>query len=175
MILNGSGSRSPCGTPSGRQFSVGLKAPACVCLRRRSAPAGVSGRSSGLKSDRTSRKYFELGDSPRPNSPPGARGSACTCQIPERSGLPFTIGTGPVMLILPSAVRGAPAIGWFNHWARIDTPATTQATTIHNRDQALRRIVEALVLRIGKTAVNNTRSFRVARASDASRDDALDE
>jgi hypothetical protein len=51
------------------------------------------------------------------------------------------------MLILPSGVRGAPAMGWFNHWARIETSATTQVTTIHNRDQALRRIVEAPVLK----------------------------
>jgi len=75
-------------------------------------------------------KYFELGDSPNPNRPPGARGSACTCQIPERSGFPFNMGTGAVMLILPSGVRGAPAIGWFNHWARTDRLAPRHAMTV---------------------------------------------
>ena len=70
MILNGSGSRSPFGRLSGRQFSVGLNAPGCVCCRSRSTPYGVSGRSSGLKSARTSRKYLELSDSPIPKSPP---------------------------------------------------------------------------------------------------------
>ena len=59
------------GRLSGRQFSVGLNAPGCVCCRSRSTPYGVSGRSSGLKSARTSRKYLEFSDSPIPKSPPG--------------------------------------------------------------------------------------------------------
>src|SRR5579885_1986404 len=57
-----------------------------------------------------SRKYFEFGDSPKPNRP-GPRGSASTCQTPERSGLPFTRGTGPFMSTFPSGVRGALANG----------------------------------------------------------------
>src|SRR5262245_15568048 len=111
MILKGSGRRSPCGTPSGRQFKGGLNAPGDVFLRSNSAPSVVSGAASAGKSERMFRKYLELIDSPSPNKPPGARGSPCTCQRPERSGLPFDRGTGPVMLILPSGVRGAPAIG----------------------------------------------------------------
>jgi hypothetical protein len=87
-----------------------------------------------------SRKYFEFGDSPRPKSPPAARGSVWTCQIPERSGLPFTLGTGPVMLILPSAVRGAPAIGWFSHWARSDTLAAPHARTATTASREIGRM-----------------------------------
>src|SRR6476620_3831635 len=88
-----------------------------------------------------SRKYLEFGDSPSPNSPPAPRGSACTCQMPDRSGLPFSLGTRPAMLILPSGVRGAPVIGWCTHWAPRGRPAARQMTavrsfvivTVHNR------------------------------------------
>src|SRR5258708_2496304 len=52
-----------------------------------------------------------------PKRPPGARGSPCTCQMPDRSGLPSNLGIGPVMLTLPSFVRGAPAVGVFVHCA----------------------------------------------------------
>ena len=62
-------------------------------------------------------KYFEFVDSPIPNRAPGTRGSPSTCQIPERSGLPFIRDTGPDMFTLPSGVRGAPGVGSFNHWA----------------------------------------------------------
>src|SRR5579862_7660927 len=133
MILNGSGSRSAWGTPSGRQFKLGLPyGPAWSCRRNISAPAAVSGSSPGLKSDRMFLKYFELGDSPNPNRP-GPRGSASTCQIPERSGLPFTRGAGPVIFTLPSAVRGAPAVGWFTHWACATKPPPRNTGPIQKR------------------------------------------
>src|SRR5579863_8238243 len=81
-------------------------------------------------------KYFELGDSPKPYKP-GPRGSASTCQIPERSGLPFTRGAGPVMFTLPSGVRGAPGVGLFSHWACADRQAPRKAIPV----QISRRIL----------------------------------
>ena len=62
-----------------------------------------------------------------PEQPAGARGSPGTCQMPERSGLPLSRGTGPVMLILPSRVRGAPAMGVCSHCASTVRPAATHA------------------------------------------------
>src|SRR5450755_3262645 len=93
-----------------------------------SLPAGVIGSSPALKSERMFRKYFEFGDSPNPYRP-GPRGSASTCQIPERSGLPFTRETGPAGFTLPSGVRGAPEVG-FCHWACAHKPAPTKAIPI---------------------------------------------
>src|SRR4030095_3417141 len=49
---------------------------------------------------------------------------------PDRSGLPFNRGAGAVMLILPSFVRGAPAIGWFTHCAPTETPAPRHTIAI---------------------------------------------
>src|SRR5437763_16346968 len=70
-------------------------------------------------------------DSPMPNSPPGARGSPSTCQMPERFGLHSNLATGPVMVTLPSFVRGAPGVGVFVHCACSVAPAARHAMTIH--------------------------------------------
>ena len=49
---------------------------------------------------------------------------------PERSGLPSSLGTGPVMTTLPSAVLGAPGVGVFCHCACTATPETRQRAAI---------------------------------------------
>ena len=67
-----------------------------------------------------------------PEQPAGRRGSACTCHTPERSGLPLSLGAGPPMLILPSRVRGAPAIGSFSHWAPTGSPDARQMTAVRS-------------------------------------------
>ena len=81
-----------------------------------SAPAGVSGCSSGLKpatnvGKKRRVRRFAKSVEPGPRAPPSI------CQTPERSGLPPTRGTVPVMFTLPSAVRGALGSGLFSHWA----------------------------------------------------------
>src|SRR6516162_8838579 len=82
------------------------------------------------------RKYLEFGDSPNPLRP-CPRGSASTCQIPERSGLPFTRGTGPVMFTWPAGVRGAPGVGWFSHWARAHRQVPTIAIPVQIAERIL--------------------------------------
>jgi hypothetical protein len=49
---------------------------------------------------------------------------------PEMSGLPSAVfGAGAVRFGLPSAVRGIPAVGYFNHWGA-DEAAITNASNI---------------------------------------------
>src|SRR5688572_28887812 len=66
-------------------------------------------------------------------------------QIPEKSGLPSDRrGAGADMSTFPSAVLGAPAVGYFSHWASTGTdvqviaPAITSAPDAFNsRDMRL--------------------------------------
>src|SRR5215510_4665532 len=62
---------------------------------------------------------------------PGRRGSTSSLvQVPEKSGLPFDIrGVAAVMSTLPSAFRGAPAVGYLTHWAvKYDDDRETRKT-----------------------------------------------
>src|SRR5689334_3516081 len=50
---------------------------------------------------------------------------------PDKSGLPFASrGVGPDRSTSPLAVRGAPGLGYWNHWApaAAEAPATTAAS-----------------------------------------------
>jgi hypothetical protein len=55
-------------------------------------------------------------------------------QIPEKSGLPSAVrGVGADRLGFPFALRGTPAVGYFNHWAatvadQVRAQATANAT-----------------------------------------------
>src|SRR5919197_6261059 len=45
-------------------------------------------------------------------------------QIPEKSGLPSAVrGAGADRSTIPSAFRGTPAVGYFNHWAALGVEA----------------------------------------------------
>src|SRR5579859_2991334 len=87
------------------------------------------GASSGLKSARILRRYFEnvRGSSPGTtkslNTSPNSRslspgGAYAACHTPERSGLPLeALGVLAARFGVPSRVRGVPGVGYCSHCA----------------------------------------------------------
>src|SRR5262245_29326338 len=70
--------------------------------------------------------------------PPGRRnrcisatGALSGCQIPERSGLPLSRGTGADKFGLPSRVRGTVGSRYTAHWALTYRGAATSAINNH--------------------------------------------
>src|SRR5580765_1498729 len=111
------------GRPCGRQRADELLAFFSVFFRSNSAAAGRIGLSSGLKSTRMLRKYFEnvLGSSPgtAKASSEGPKRRVFSADelysvrhTPERSGLPFEArGAFADRLGLTSVPRGVPGVG----------------------------------------------------------------
>src|SRR5580704_16899444 len=110
--------------PCGKQRVDGLSIPRLSAFfRNNSAVAGRMGDSSGLKSTRMFKKYFEKvrGSSPGtmksftegPNKRSASPGGAnAVRQTPERSGFPLEArGAFAERFGFPSRVRGAPGMG----------------------------------------------------------------
>src|SRR5713226_903059 len=70
-------------------------------------------------------------------------------QIPEKSGLPSGVrGAGADGSTLPSAFRGTPAVGYFNHWAlSADVHVSTNATTTAAAEWPMSRCMRGLPVR----------------------------
>src|SRR5579864_9565468 len=99
------------GTPGGMQRARGSSLCSLSWRCCESALAqGWKGASAGLRSIARSIKCDLYS--------PYKLSCSWASQIPERSGLPSgVLGAGADRLGLPSAVRGVPGAGKFNHWA----------------------------------------------------------